>query len=111
MHPQLRPIMQLGPSGAKWAAPGASPDIAFVSGVRALAPAPTTAAPHPTIKTNRPALARSVAFDLQMFVITCTVGAGRPMRISKARRLAGVRAIGKGFAVRAVKLPSLQHVS
>ena len=66
------PPPPVGPLGAGGGA-GVSPDIAFVavvSGASALAPAPTTAAPHPTIKTNRLALARSAAFDLPMFLIT-----------------------------------------
>ena len=65
------PPLPLGPPGLLGGA-GASLDIAFVavvSGASALAPAPTTAAPHPTIKTNRLALARSAAFDLPMFLI------------------------------------------
>jgi hypothetical protein len=86
MHPQLRPMMQppvagrtgkappplVGPPGAGGGA-GVSPDIAFaavVSGAGALVPAPTTAVPHPTITTNRPAQARSATFDLPTFVIT-----------------------------------------
>jgi hypothetical protein len=79
MHPQLRPIMQLGPLGAS---------VADVPGVGALCSTPPRAAPHPTIKTNRPALARSS--DLPMFVITLNCRcAGRPMqrkRSTQARR-------------------------
>jgi hypothetical protein len=56
MHPQLRPIKQ-GLLGARVA------DGALCS-------TPPRAAPHPTIKTNRPALARSMTSDLPMFVIT-----------------------------------------
>jgi hypothetical protein len=55
------PIMQLGPLGAS---------VADVPGVGALCSTPPRAAPHPTIKTNRPALARSATSDLPMFVIT-----------------------------------------
>jgi hypothetical protein len=86
-HPQLRPGMQPPPpTGTTGSAPplpvgppgllggaGASLDIAFVavvSGASALDPAPTTAAPHPTIRTNRPALARSTTSDLPAFFIT-----------------------------------------
>jgi hypothetical protein len=61
MHPQLRPIMQLGPLGAS---------VADVPGGGALCSTLPRAAPHPTIKTNRPALARSATSDLPMFVIT-----------------------------------------
>lgn len=64
--------MQLGPRGASSGACG-SPDMAFVAvvaGASALAPAPTKADAHPTVKTNRPALVRSATtFDLLMFVI------------------------------------------
>ena len=66
------PPLPLGPPGLLGGA-GASLDIAFVavvSGASALAPAPTTAAPHPTIRTNRPALARSTTSDLPAFFIT-----------------------------------------
>jgi hypothetical protein len=86
IHPQLRPGMQPPPpTGTTGNAPplplgpprlpggtGASLDIAFVavlSGAGALAPAPTTAAPHPTITTNSPAHARSATSDLPTFVI------------------------------------------
>jgi hypothetical protein len=89
MHPQLRPITQPPPpTGTTRNAPSAPPPpvgplgagggasvslgiavVADVPGVGALCSTPTTAAPHPTIKTNRPALARSAAFDLPMFVI------------------------------------------
>jgi hypothetical protein len=65
------PPLPVGPPGLVGGA-GAWLDIAFVavvSGASALAPAPTTAAPHPTIKTNRPALARSATCDLPTFVI------------------------------------------
>jgi hypothetical protein len=53
---------------------GGSPDIALVavavvSGASAPPPAPTTTAPQPTIKTNRPALAHRATSDLPMFVI------------------------------------------
>ena len=81
MHPQLRPIMQLGPLGAS---------VADVPGVGALCSTAPRAAPHPTIKTNRPALARSATSDLPMFVITLNCRrAGRPMqhkRSTQARR-------------------------
>jgi hypothetical protein len=63
--------MQLGPLGAT-SDVGASPDIAsvaVVSGASAPPPAPTTTAPQPTIKTNRPALAHRATSDLPMFVI------------------------------------------
>ena len=86
MHPQLRPMMQppmagrtgkappppVGPPGAGGGA-GVSPDIAFVAvlaGASVLAPAPTTAAPNPTITTNRTALARLATLELPTFVIT-----------------------------------------
>jgi hypothetical protein len=75
MHPQLRPIKQglLGASAAD------------VPGVRALCSTPPRAAPHPTIKTNRPALARSATSDLPTFVITSNCRrAGRPMRHKRA---------------------------
>ena len=71
MHPQLRPIKQ-GLLGAS---------VADVPGVGALCSTPPRAAPHPTIKTNRPALARSATSDLPMFVITLNCRrAGRQMR-------------------------------
>ena len=80
MHPQLRPIKQ-GLLGAS---------VADVPGVGALCSTPPRAAPHPTIKTNRPALARSATSDLPMFVITSNCRrAGRPMqrkRSTQARR-------------------------
>ncbi len=66
------PPPPVGPPGAGGGA-GVSPDIAFVavlSGASALAPAPTTAAPHPTITTNKAAQARSAISDLPTFVIT-----------------------------------------
>jgi hypothetical protein len=44
--------------------------VAEVRGVVVVCSASTTAAPHPTIKTNRPAPMRRTAFDLPMFVIT-----------------------------------------
>jgi hypothetical protein len=67
MHPQLIPMMQLGPRGAITSG-DASRDIAVVSGGSALASAPTADAPHPTIRTVSPA-ARSAAFDLRILVI------------------------------------------
>jgi hypothetical protein len=71
MHPQLRPIKQ-GLLGAS---------VADVPGVGALCSTPPRAAPHPTIKTNRPALARSATSDLPMFVMTSNCRrAGRPMQ-------------------------------
>lgn len=66
------PPPPVGPPGAGGGA-GAWLDIAFVavvSGASALAPAPTTAAPHPTITTNKAAQARSAISDLPTFVIT-----------------------------------------
>jgi hypothetical protein len=80
MHPQLRPIKQ-GLLGAS---------VADVPGVGAFCSTPPRAAPHPTIKTNRPALARSATSDLPMFVITLNCRrAGRAMqrkRSMQARR-------------------------
>ena len=71
MHPQLRPIKQ-GLLGAS---------VADVPGVGALCSTPPRAAPHPTIKTNRPALARTATSDLPRFVITLNCRrAGRPMQ-------------------------------
>jgi hypothetical protein len=104
------PPPPVGPPGAGGGA-GAALDIAFVavvSGVDALAPAPTTAAPHPTITTNRPALARS-ATDLPTFLITRTVGAGRLMRTTEARRLAELDAAGNGFAIQGHLLGARRH--
>jgi hypothetical protein len=52
---------------------GISPDTAFVavvSGANALVPAPTTAAPHPTITANRTAPARRATFDPPTFLIS-----------------------------------------
>ena len=63
--------MQLGPLGASSEAGALPENIAFVavlSVASAFAPAPT--APQPTIKTNKPALARSATSDLPMLVIT-----------------------------------------
>jgi hypothetical protein len=80
MHPQLRPIKQ-GLLGAS---------VADVPGVGAFCSTPPRAAPHPTIKTNRPALTRSATSDLPMFVITLNCRrAGRAMqrkRSTQARR-------------------------
>jgi hypothetical protein len=66
------PPPPVGPPGAGGGA-GVSPDIAFVavvSGASAIAPAPTTTAPHPTITTNKAAQARSATSDLPTFVIS-----------------------------------------
>jgi hypothetical protein len=67
--------MQLGPLGAS---------VADVPGVGAPCSTPPRAAPHPTIKTNRPALARSATSDLPIFVITSNCRrAGRPRQHEK----------------------------
>ena len=95
------PPPPVGPPGAGGGA-GAALDIAFVavvSGVGALAPAPTTVAPHPIITMNTPALTRS-ATDLPTFLITSTVGAGRLMRRTEARRLAELDAAGRASQYR-----------
>jgi hypothetical protein len=66
------PPPPVGPPGAGGGA-GVSLGIALVAdvpGVGALCSTPPRAAPHPTITTNRPALARSATSDLPMFVIT-----------------------------------------
>jgi hypothetical protein len=104
------PPPPVGPPGAGGGA-GAALDIAFVavvSRVGALAPAPTTAAPHPTITTNRPALARS-ATDLPTFLITSTVGAGRLMRTTISTQACRARCAGKGFAVQGHLLGARRH--
>jgi hypothetical protein len=97
MHPQLRPLMQPpgSGSGASLAGttgrapppvrpPGSSGDkgisldealVAGLSGVAALGCA-ATAAPHPTIKANRPVLARSAIVLLPSLVITLATTAG-----------------------------------
>jgi hypothetical protein len=65
------PRPPVGPPGAG-AGEGVSVGLALaaeVPGVGVICSAPTTAAPHPTIKTNRPAPARRTTFDLPMFVI------------------------------------------
>jgi hypothetical protein len=82
--------MQLGPLGASSDAGALLENIAFVavvSGASALAPAPT--APQPTIKTNRPALARRATSDLRMLVITFNCRRRTPdahKRSTQARR-------------------------
>jgi hypothetical protein len=66
--------------------------VAVVSGASALAPAPT--APQPTIKTNRPALARRATSDLRMLVITFNCRRWTPdahKRSTQARRRTSIR--------------------
>jgi len=89
MHPQLRPIMQLGPLGAS---------VADVPGVGAFCSTLPRAAPHPTIKTNRPALARRATSDLPMFVITSNCRrAGRPMQHKRSTQAHRARCNRQGL--------------
>ena|SRR5271168_1349429 len=99
MHPQLRPIMQPPVAGRTGKAPPppvgppgsfgggrVSLDNALVAVVGVGAPlcdTPPATAPHPTMKTNKPAPARNAIAVLPMFITTPTVGSQHDMRISE----------------------------
>ena len=116
MHPQLRPGMQpppptgttgsappppVGPPGAGGGS-GISLGIALVAdapGVGELCSIPPKAAPYPTIKTNRPAPARSAISHLPVFVITLNCRRRAPDAHKRSTQARRVDAAGMGFAV------------
>ncbi len=71
--------------------------VADVPGVGPRCATPPRAAPHATVKTNRPALTRSATFDLPIFVITVNSKhrTSEAQRIGDAPKLAELDATGE----------------
>jgi len=112
MHPQLSPIMQappptgttgkapsppVGPPGSVGGA-GASPDRVLGAAIAGVGSTPPTAVPHPTNKTNRPALARRAIVLLPSFVIALAATAGARARARWSTAWIAIR--GSGIVVR-----------